>query len=224
MRLRIQDMELWYEVQGNGPPIVLLHGNGEDHRIFDVLTGPLSATHTVYALDSRCHGQSGASDHINYDLMAQDVHRFIQALHLEKPVLYGFSDGGIIGLLLASRYPDLLSGLIISGANSNPAGLKTGWRLLFTVMHFFKPSNLMKMMLKEPDISPDDLAKITIPTLVLAGEKDMIKESDTRFIARHISRSTLKILTGENHQSYVVHSPKLYDVMKGFLGTIGPES
>ncbi len=216
MHVHVNDIDLWYEVQGIGPPVILLHGNGEDHRIFDILIGKLSASRTVYALDSRCHGRSGHSREISYAMMAEDVAAFIRALGLQKPALYGFSDGGIIGLLVASTHPDLLSSLIVSGANTHPAGVKAGWRHLFTVLHFFSRSKLMELMLKEPDIHADDLLKISVPLLVLAGEKDIVKESDTRYIVLHVPGAILKILLGENHQSYVVHSPKLYDAIREF--------
>ena len=64
-------------------------------------------------------------------------------------------------------------------------------------------------MLTEPDIKKEDLEKINIPVLVLAGDKDLVLEEDTRFIARNIPYATLKILKGESHTSYIVHSEKI---------------
>ena len=213
----VNGIDLWYEKTGDGPPILLLHGNGESHKIFKVLTDQLKDSCTVYALDSRGHGQSVKSPALHYDLMAEDTAQFILALKLKKPLLYGFSDGGIIGLLLASKYPDLLSRMVISGANTNPDATRRGWDLLFKSMYFFSRSPKIKLMLTEPHITAVELQKIKIPVLVLAGEKDIIKEEDTRFIAENIPGATLKILKNEGHMSYVVGSPKLYYEMVTFL-------
>jgi len=211
-------MTLFYKQTGQGRPIILLHGNGEDHRIFDILTQQLSAHFTVYALDSRGYGKSPQTNDFHYSLMAEDVVKFIEEKQLERPILYGFSDGGIIGLLIASRYPKLLSRLIISGANSSPKGLKWHWRALACIHYFFTRSAKTQLMIREPNITKNDLHKIDIPTLVLAGENDIIKTSDTHFIAQNISRSTLNILPKENHDSYVVNSPKLFGIIEKFIG------
>lgn len=217
--LRINDIDLFYEVKGNGHPFILLHGNSETHEIFDVLIEELSKKFTVYAIDSRDHGQSTRTNKLNYDLMVEDVALFINELKLDKPLLYGLSDGGITGLLVASKYPDLLSRLIISGANTNPEGVKKNWLRVFKILYFIFKQDKHRMLLEEPHITQDDLNKINIPVLVLAGggKKELIKESDTKFIAENIPQSTLKMLKDEGHMSYVVHSPKLYKVIEPFV-------
>lgn len=213
----VNGIDLWYEKTGNGPPVLLLHGNGESHKIFRVLTEQLINRYTVYALDSRGHGQSGKTKELHYDLMAEDTAQFILSLKLEKPLLYGFSDGGIIGLLLASKYPGLLAKMAISGANTKPDATGRGWDLLFKIMYCFSGSRKIKMMLTEPHISAEQLSSIKIPVLVLAGEKDIIREEDTRFIAENIQDARLKILKGESHMSYVINSPKLYPELAEFF-------
>ena len=217
MRITIDEIELNYEVSGQGEPIILLHGNGEDHRIFDVLIKQLSEKFTVYAIDSRGHGKSTKTNQLSYQLMAEDIVKFIAINQIEKPILYGFSDGGITGLFIACQYPTLLSKLIISGANSNPKGLKWQWRVYIRFLYFFTRSAKLKLMINEPNITKNELSKIEIPTLVLAGEKDVIKEKDTRFIADNIKDATLNILPKEDHFSYVTNSPKLYDIIKNFI-------
>ena len=218
MRTKINNITLNYEVSGQGQPIILLHGNGEDHRIFDVLTKQLSENKfNVYAIDSRGHGKSTQIDELSYLLMADDIVKFIKINQIEKPILYGFSDGGIIGLLIACHYSTLLSKLIISGANSNPKALIWYWQVWFRIHYFFTRSAKTKLMMREPNITKNELNKIEIPTLILAGEKDIVKETDTRFIADNIKNGELRILPNENHSSYVAHSPKLYEVIKDFL-------
>ena len=126
MKVKVNDIVLNYDVVGSGYPIILLHGNGENYTIFNKLIDKLKEDYTVYAVDSRCHGESDDTEEVSYNLMAEDIIAFIKELNIENPMLYGFSDGGIVGLLVAIKEPELLSKLIVSGVNINPKGLKNG--------------------------------------------------------------------------------------------------
>ena len=126
MKVKVNDVVLNYDVSGTGYPIILLHGNGENYTIFNKLIEKLQEDYTVYAVDSRSHGDSEDTEEVSYDLMAEDIIQFIKELNIENPMLYGFSDGGIVGLLIAIKEPELLSKLIVSGVNINPKGLKNG--------------------------------------------------------------------------------------------------
>lgn len=216
MFCKVNGIELYYEVAGKGDPIILVHGNSESHEIFDRVVPPLSETHTVYTIDSRCHGMSTKTVDISYDLMAGDLIAFINELKIQKPVFYGFSDGGILGLLIAMKEPLLLSKLIISGANLFPYGLNFKTRLS-TKLVAMTGNKLFQMMCKEPNIHPKDLRKICVPTVVLAGEKDVVLPNHTALIAEHIKDSLLEIIPNETHGSYIVHSDKLYSVLSRYL-------
>ena len=202
-------IRLYYELTGDGPPLVMLHGNGETHRIFDEAVRDLRKHFTVYAVDSRGHGQSSPVTEYHYDDMAEDIYRFITHLDIQKPMLYGFSDGGIVGLLIALRHPGLLSQLIASGANTEPTGVKKGWLALFRLIYAASRSPQMKLMLTEPHISPDELRTITTPTLLTAGSRDMISEPHTRMLHETIPDSDLFIVHGATHSSYIVHSNEI---------------
>ena len=217
MIINVNGVELYYNKSGSGDPVILLHGNGQDHTIFRVLIKKLSADYTVYAIDSRDHGKSSKVSHLDYMSKMKDVAEFIRELGLEKPVLYGFSDGGIIGLLLAIHFPETLSKLIISGANTNPSGIKWFSTAFLKTWYFFTRSNKVKMMLTQPDITDAELNTIITPTLVLAGHHDFIKEEHTISIAKNIPGSVLRILKGESHTSYVLNSTKIYDIIMSFL-------
>ena len=217
MNINVNDINLYYEIYGKGTPIILVHGNGETHQIFDVLIDKLKDNYTVYAIDSRCHGKSEKTEKISYELMAQDMIEFIKKLKINKPIFYGFSDGGIIGLLIAIKEPNLLSKLIVSGANLNPNGISKVILILSKIVYFVTRNKLVRMMVKEPNISIKDLEKINIPTYVLAGKKDVIKEEHTRLIAENIKNSTLEIVPKENHSSYIVHNEKIYNIIKKYI-------
>jgi len=217
MIIRLNGINLYYKKSGQGDPIILLHGNGQDHTIFRSVRKKLSGSYTVYAIDSRGHGKSSRVKSLDYQSIMEDVAEFIRVLEIDKPILYGFSDGGIIGLLLAISYPEMLDKLIISGANLNPDGIK---KSVFTVMraaYFITRSKKLKMMLTQPDITEEQLSTIVTPTLILAGRHDVVKEEHTRFIASCIEGSELRILAGESHASYVLDNEKLYDTIKTFI-------
>lgn len=220
MLVKVNNININYEVCGQGSPIILLHGNQETHEIFDKLIEKLQVNYTVYALDSRCHGKSDNPDKISYNLMAEDTIAFIKKLKISKPILYGFSDGGIVGLLIAIKEPDILSNLIISGANITPDATTKLDTILTKLFYFFTKNKLIKMMLDEPNIPLEDLQRITIPVHVLAGEKDVIRLNHTKLIADNIKNSTLEIVKGENHGSYIIHSDKVYGIIKKYLEKI----
>ena len=217
MFIQLNGQILYYEKEGEGSPVILMHGNGESHEIFDVLIPALSKNHTVYAVDTRGHGQSATPKEYHYFDMAEDMAEFIDGLSIQKPAFYGFSDGAIIGLLLASRYPDKLSRLIISGANLTSKDLKHSSLRKIKKDYKKTQSPLAELMLLEPSIPVDQLHFISAPTLILAGAKDIVKKSATKRIAKHIPSATMRIVEGEDHGSYVVHSDKLYPLICDFL-------
>lgn len=217
MYIEVNGVTLYYERTGSGPAIILVHGNAQDHRIFHETALMLKKDYTVYLLDSRSHGKSMDVKPIGYEEMAADVAGFARALKLQKPYFCGFSDGGIIGLLLGIRYPGLFKKLVLCGANSYPHGLKSWWLKIFAITEIVTGDHRRQMIQKEPNITQKELRNITVPTLILAGEKDMVREDHTRYLASMIRHSELRILPGESHGSYIVHSKKLYYIMKKFL-------
>lgn len=208
---------LHYQQWGSGHPLILLHGNGEDLTIFNEAAQVLSERFCVYALDLPGHGRSHRPQVLHYRHIAQAIRSFIRSLGLDKPYLYGFSDGGIIGLMLAIDSPHLLSKLVISGANLEPEGLGLFTRMRTAVRCQLTGSEKAQMMLSEPYISTQSLGSITVPTFVTAGQFDCIKPAHTRLIAASIPGSRLDIFPGQLHGSYVVHSPKIAQYLLSVL-------
>ncbi len=209
MQINVNNLNLYYTVTGSGAPLIMLHGNGEDHTIFNEAIELLSKHFTVYAIDTRDHGQSDKAEELHYNDMAEDIRAFIEELKLEKPILYGFSDGGIVGLLLAIKYPELLSKVIGSGVNVNPGGLVKGWHFIFKIIYFFGRSSQFKLMLTEPNITKEELGQISIPVYLTGGSKDMIRQKHMQEIAENIPGAKLTIFPGEKHGSYIIHSAKI---------------
>lgn len=212
------DVNLSCNVFGEGQPIIFIHGNGGHNKYFTPIASRLASDgYKVYALDSRSHGKSDKVKELNYNDMADDVFALIETQNIVEPILYGFSDGGIIGLLVAIKYPRLLKQLIISGANIEPEGINYITRLGYKFAYTFTRSNKFKMVLTQPHIHLDDLKTIQTPTVVLQGENDFVLESQSRKIANNIAYSQIYIVPKENHSSYVRDNDKLYPILKRFI-------
>lgn len=212
----VNGIHLNYECTGTGRPLLLVHGNGEDHMIFDEAVEMLKADFTCICPDSRGHGRSTPVTELHYGDMAEDMIQLMEKLDLRGVTFYGFSDGGIVGLLAASRC-DRITNLIVSGANLTPRGVRAGMRLRFHAEYLFGRDPLIRLMLKEPHITDETLKKITARTLVLAGSRDLIRESETRHIAEKIEGAELRILKDEDHGSYVVHREKIGEIIRTFV-------
>lgn len=202
-------MQIYYQVIGEGFPIVCLHGNGENHHIFDDMVKKLSSSYQLILIDSRYHGQSIHQGELSYQQMMKDVVSIVDELQLRAYDVIGFSDGGIIALLLAMN-DSRVQHIITMGANTQPNMIKTIYRMsmvlrMFCLIPFFYRQKarldwkLSMLMMKEPHIDYINLKNIKVPVLVLAGEFDMIKEIDTRNIGNALPYSVVKIIKGGNH-------------------------
>ncbi|MCD2256157.1 alpha/beta hydrolase [Lactobacillus sp. CC-MHH1034] len=216
MKIKLNQVQINYEVSGQGQPLILLHGNGENLHLFDTITPALAVNFQVYRLDTRGHGQSDPVSVFHYQDMAADVVAFIQKMQLDRPILYGFSDGGIVGLLIASQFPDLLSRLIVSGANTQPFQLSPFFRALYWLKNQVRPDPKLDLMFNEPHITENELKKITVPTLVLAGQHDLIPQRETEKVAQAIIHSQLKIIPQANHSNYVARGLTLIPLINDF--------
>lgn len=219
MWINVNGIKMYYEMHGSGRPLIMLHGNSEDHTIFYDSRVLLSKHFTVYTMDSRGHGHSTRVEELHYCDMADDMIAFMDQLDLRDVIFYGFSDGGIIGLLAAMRC-DRIGMLITSGANLTPAGVMAPFRLIAKAAYAVTKDPKMKLMLDEPDISTDELAQIKVPTVVMAGEKDLVLGKETAKIAMAIPGAKLRIIPGEGHGSYIVHKSRIADIIMEETGIL----
>lgn len=110
------DIETYYEVRGDGPPIIFIHGALSNHSAAAQQLEAFSDTFTAIAYDLRGHGSTTNPQHAPYtiDLLAEDLHEFITEMELKRPIVCGVSMGGMIAQIYASRYPNQLSGLVLA--------------------------------------------------------------------------------------------------------------
>lgn len=212
MWINVNGIKMYYEVHGSGRPLIMVHGNSESHEIFYESRVLLSKHFTVYTVDSRGHGHSTRVEEFHYSDMADDMISFMEQLDLSDVIFYGFSDGGIIGLLAAMRC-DRIGMLITSGANLTPEGVKAPLRLFVKAAYAVTKDPKMKLMIEEPHITAKQLYQIKVPTVVMAGEKDIVLGTETAKIAMSIPGAKLRIIPGEGHGSYIVHKSLLADII-----------
>ena len=214
--VRNEDAALYYEVhqstQENAPILILLHGNGQDMHIFDRHIEPLLPYYTVITVDTRHHGKSSMGEKpLTYELFSEDLFTLINKLHIGNFLILGFADGAITALELALKHQERIAAMILVGANISPDGLtaitRKGLQLLSLGNRlrgvFFKQvkadNELIRLMLDHPHIEPDQLKKITVPTLVISGEQDIVKEDHGELIAASLPKARRVVMPGTTH-------------------------
>lgn len=203
------DISLHYIKKGSGAPLLLLHGNGESGGYFLHQIDEFARYFTVYAVDTRGHGQSPrGTAPFTISQFADDLLEFMDGHAIAKADILGFSDGGNIALTFALRHQNRVGRLALNGANLDPAGVKPsaqipivlGYRLasLFKAPKARANAELLGLMVNEPHIDPKELAALTMPVLVIVGSRDMIKASHSQLIADSLPKGRLVAVEGDH--------------------------
>ena len=217
MELFVNGVTLFWRVCGTGAPLILLHGNGESHEIFNEAIPLLAQRFTVYAADTRGHGKSSPVTEYRYTDMADDLLAAADTLRLQRPFVYGFSDGGITALLAAIAQPERFERIAVSGVNLAPRGLN-GAFLRETRRALRKTHDpLLQLMLTQPQSDLRALGAVRAPVTLLYGEHDLVRPAHAMRIAAALPNCTLRVLAGETHESYVVHSQTIAHILLDLL-------
>lgn len=209
------DISLNFREQGEGYPLILLHGNGEDSSQFRHQLEYFSKHYHVIAIDTRGQGQSPrGTAPFTFDQFADDLKAFMDEHGLFMADILGFSDGGITALLFAIKNPERVNKLILNGANLDLSGLIAPVREKIQAkaaeleqrkdespeaMAEYENYNLMAT---QPAIDPAQLAKVTMPTLVIVGTDDMIDAAHTQLIYRSLPNAELAFVQGDHFIAY----------------------
>jgi pimeloyl-ACP methyl ester carboxylesterase len=217
--LDINGVKIYHEVHGTkGPWIVMLHGGLGIVDYWGNQVADFAADHQVLLIESRGHGRSSRDDtRYTYELMEGDVIAVMDKLGIAKASVVGWSDGGIIALVMALKNPDRLDKIVALGANSDPTGVDMqvaggatfGQYITNAGANYMKVSPtpkdydafvgaISKMWETEPNIT-DQLASIKTPTLIMAGQFDVITEAHTKMMAGKIPGAKLEIIPNTAH-------------------------
>jgi pimeloyl-ACP methyl ester carboxylesterase len=218
--IRVDDVSIFCETFGAGPPVLVLHGGLGyiEDMSFQIMA--LAKSHFVIAVDSRGHGRStGANGPLSYSLMSDDMVKVLDSLKIDRADAVGWSDGGIIGLDLAIRHPERIRRLVAISANYNPDGLgytpSVGEVPRIALRYWLlapNPAqwpdlyrNVIAMWRTQPQYTLNDLGHIKAPTLIMAGEYDLIKREHTNQLTKAIPGS---------HESIIAHATHLVPIEK----------
>lgn len=215
--IKLNGINLYYEVYGTGKPLILIHGNSTATKGWGAQIDYFSKKYKVYSIDCRGRGKSElGDDSLTYIQQARDVHAFIEQLKLDSVYILGKSDGGIVGILLGIYFPQHIQKIVAFGANMEPdtnalypLAVKDAHdgRVKADAMLAAKDGTKNwkveqqrnRMMEFQPHITAADLHKITLPVLVMSCDRDVIKEEHTFFIYKNIPKANLCILPNEKH-------------------------
>ena len=180
----VNDVNIYYEVYGNGNPLVLLHGNGGNIEGMKYQIEYFSKNYRVIAMDCRGRGKSElGKDTLTYMQITKDVASLLDFLQLDSAYIIGRSDGGIIALLMGIYFPEKVKKIAAFGANLSPDTTAAFPSIVEQIHHDRKQAEEMilkkdttknwllikqlnRLMEYQPHISGDDLKKIKSPVLM----------------------------------------------------------
>ena len=205
------DIKHFYIEKGTGNALILLHGNGENSDYFKGQIDEFAKQYHVYAIDTRGHGRTPRGEMLfTIRQFADDLLGFMDVHRIAKAHLLGFSDGANIAMVFAIQHPDRVDRLILNGANLNAGGVKRSTQIPIEIGYRIARSfagksdsakrnaEMLGVMVNDPNVLPEELSGIQAKTLVIAGTRDMIKETHTRMIADSIPDAELVFVRG-NH-------------------------
>ena len=240
--VELNDIKVYYEIYGEGDPVLLLHGNSGSIKTMVYQIPELSKHFKVIAVDSRAQGKSTDSNkEITYTLMASDMNELIDKLKLGSVNVVGWSDGGNIGLELAFAHPEKIKKLVTFGANftyqnfmaapdsvamdpNDSLIIKTAGLLKIYKEGYDKiPADIKKKLSnlteKYPNFTKEQLKQIKVPTLVVAGDHDIINLDQTITIFTSLPHSQLFIVPGTTHLELIEKSKLVNSVVINFLNS-----
>jgi len=213
--IQVNGIRLYCETYGKGPPLLLIHGNGASINAMRYQIECFSRRYHVIAADSRGHGKSElGTGRLTYEQMAEDLNQLLERLNLKPVHIVGWSDGGILGLLLAMEHPEKVGRLALMGASLRPDGAYD-WapegvtRDLAHVESMISEGDVSKpwqairqqllLCIEQPNIPTFRLRAVQAPTLVMAGDRDIIRDTHTLEIFHALPNAQLCIFPGATH-------------------------
>lgn len=224
----VAGLKTWYDAAGEGDPLLLMHGGLCTNDTWSAQMPAFAEHFQVLAPERRAHGHTpDVEGPLNYSDMATDMIGFLETVVKRPAHVVGWSDGGIVGLLVAIARPDLVRKLVAVSANFKPAAVAgvpeshnpTGgapspddpslamFRSLYEAsspdgaQHW--PIMLKKFFemvgSEQPDIKTEELARIKAPTLIVSADDDMVTLEHTLELYRAIPGSELAVVPGTSH-------------------------
>jgi pimeloyl-ACP methyl ester carboxylesterase len=241
--VQLGESKIWYEVTGDGEPVVLLHGGLSDGTAWGLQVPAVAERHRVFVPDRRGHGKSpDTEDPLDYDDMADETIAFLEAVVDGPAHLVGWSDGGIVALLVSLRRPDLVRRQVLIGTNFHYEGLVPGFDTgddpdaasLAVIKAMYDgvavdPSHWPVFYAKSvsnfrtsPTMAASELENVSAPTLVLVADDDCIQHAHTVELFETIPDSQLAIVPGTSHMLHFEKPALVNQLILDFLAETDP--
>jgi pimeloyl-ACP methyl ester carboxylesterase len=210
-RVKVNGMQMYYEVSGDGDPLIVLHGAYMNIPSMGAIIPKLAKTHKVYALEFQGHGRTTDIERpITYQNLADDVAAFMDAVKLKKADVFGYSMGAIAGLQLAIRHPEKANKLVAASVAYDVEG----WQPAFTDII---PQMTVEMILEMPfaeeyrQLAPNPDGFPALAKKLIALEKEpMAWEADVRAM-----KTPVLIITGDADVNTLEHAVAMFRLLGG---------
>jgi pimeloyl-ACP methyl ester carboxylesterase len=209
---RAGEIEMYVEVDGVGTDLVLLHGGGGTKDDLAGLRAGLRPGRRVIVPEQRAHGRTPDVGELRYLQMAADTVALLDGMGVPAADFVGWSDGGIIALMIARDRPDLVRHVVAIGANVDSEGAPdpmspqvTSWFATATPADFDfdmsdeRKAKLLAMWHAGPEITVADLAQITPPVLLISGDRDLVTLEHTLAMYHALPDAQLAVIPGADH-------------------------
>ena len=228
--VELNGAKIYYEEYGKGEPLLLIHGNSGSIETMGNQIDYFKNKYRVIALDSRGQGKSELkTDSLTFVQMTKDTEALVNHLKLDSISIIGWSDGGIVGLQMGMSGKSKIKKIVAMGANLRPdstaiyswavKGLQNERRVFSTKIKEKDTSenwNLLKqisgLLADQPNIAAKDLSKIKAKVLIIAGDRDVIRNEHTVEIFENIPKAQLCIMPGETHFA-PASSPEVFNAL-----------
>lgn len=227
--IRVNDIRMYYEIQGDGAPLVVIPGLSSDISQWGVIIQPLAQHNRVIAFDNRGAGRTDKPDQpYTIEMMANDANELLRALGVERANILGVSMGGRIALALAIEHPELVKRLILVSTSAR-VGRRPWW---FGLVSLLTSSPIFRGAHPQPRYAfrrqlqassgyncADKLGAIHAPTLILHGRNDKTAPAPlAEEMHRRISGSELRWFTGGHLFFFFKQRQPFLDAIAAFLG------
>ncbi|QEC40912.1 alpha/beta fold hydrolase [Pseudobacter ginsenosidimutans] len=229
----LRGIKIYTEVYGTGEPLLVIHGNGGSIADFSLQIPYFEKNYKVILADNRAQGKTRDNgDSLTYEMMADDYDALLTAMGIDSANVIGWSDGGINSLLLAIRHPKKVKKMAFTGANLVPDSTAVYKDVAELVQPMYENAmknkdklssktswKLMKLLVEQPNIPLTDLQTIQCPTLVIAGDHDVIRVEHTVQIFTNIPKANLWILPNSGHATPIAYKDEFNAVVDRFFKT-----
>jgi pimeloyl-ACP methyl ester carboxylesterase len=239
----VNGLKMYYEIHGNGYPLVLIHGGGSTiGTTFGRILPELAKTHKVIAVEMQAHGHTADIDRpLSFEQDADDIAELLKQLSVTKADIFGFSNGASTTLQVAIRHPQLVNKIIVASTMYKKSGAIPGFFEMMKQATFesmpqaykdafleINPDNKALYAMYERDVTrmqnfkeikEEDIKNITAPALIISGNKDVATPEHSVEMHRKIKNSQLAIFPG-GHGDYIGELTTLKPGQKEFPALI----